>query len=292
MLPVPLPEPWEQACIADVLDSIDLTITASQAYLDQLVRTKHAIMRELLTAGHPAYRTAMVPLPEPWPIGRVAPDIKRIPRHWKLVTLTDVARLESGHTPSRNHPEYWEGDIPWISLQDTEGLKQLVISETVETIGALGLQNSSARLLPQGTVVFSRTASVGLCARMGREMATSQDFANWICGARLSPRYLVQLFRHMHREWKRLQEGSTHKTIYMPVFKKLKIPLPPREEQEVIADIGESFDDRILAEERYLGQLREVKRGLAQALLSGRVRVPSHLTRKTDTSPREQQWNS
>lgn len=272
-MPVPVPSLQEQRVIARVLATLDDTIDGAEAYICQLRTTKHQVMRGLLALGHPDYRTKLVPLPEPWRIGRVAPDIERMPKRWQLVTLTDVARLESGHTPSRNHPEYWEGDIPWISLQDTEGLKQLVISETVETTGPLGIKNSSARLLPKDTVVFSRTATVGLCARMGREMATSQDFANWVCGPKLDPRYLVQVFRHMDREWKRLQAGSTHQTVYMPVFKKLKILLPPRKEQEAIADVGDAFDERILAEQRYLEQLRAAKRGLAQALLSGRIRV-------------------
>lgn len=277
---IPLPPVEEQKCIAGILDSLDATITASRAHIDQLVCAKHAVMRELLTLGHPAHRTKLVPLSEPWRMGRIAPEIERVPQHWHLVTLTGVARLESGHTPSRNHPEYWDGEIPWISLQDTEGLKQLVISETVETTGTLGIKNSSARVLPKDTVVFSRTASVGLVSRMGCEMATSQDFANWICGPQLTPRYLVQVFRHMDREWRRLQAGSTHQTVYMPVFKKLKILLPPRDEQDAIADVGDAFDVRVLAEQSYLKQLRETKHGLAQALLSGRVRVPTAGTKR------------
>ena len=152
-------------------------------------------------------------------------------------------------------------------------MKQLVISKTVETTGPLGIKNSSARLLPKNTVVLLRTASVGLCSKMGKEMATSQHFANWICGPTLDPDYLVQVFRHMKREWLRLQAGSVLPDIYMPVFKKLKILLPPLEEQKAIAAIGMAFDERILAEQRYLEQLRAAKRGLAQALLSGRIRV-------------------
>lgn len=82
----------------------------------------------------------------------------------------------------------------------------------------------------------------------------------------------------MDREWNRLKEGSspTLKDIYMSVFERLKILLPPLEEQRAIADVGEAFDRRIAAETRYLAQLREVKRGLAEALLTGRIRLPAH----------------
>ena len=248
----------------------------------QLRVAKLWTMRELLTHGHPTFTGRLRPFRETWPMGRVAPKLDKVPAHWSLVRLTDVARLESGHTPSRSRPDYWNGGIPWISLQDTDGLEALEIGQTRETVSELGIQNSSARVLPQGTVVFSRTASVGLCSRMGRAMATSQDYANYVCGDRLEPCYLVQLFRYMQPEWERLQEGSTHKTIYIPVFEKLQILLPPREEQAAIAAVGEAFDRRIAAEQVYLDQLQETKRGLAQALLSGRVRVPPQALRREE----------
>lgn len=277
----------EQVAIGACIDRVAGAIASTEALIQQLRISKHQSMRDMLTRGYPRFRHGMRPLPRPWTMGRIASGVTEMPAHWELVQLTKVARLESGHTPSRKHPEYWEGDVPWISLADTDRLKRLVIESTAETTGVLGIQNSSARLLPKDTVVFSRTASVGLCSRMGREMATSQDFANWVCGPRLSPRYLVQVFRHMGREWRRLQAGSTHQTIYMPVFKKLQILLPPLDEQNLIADVGEAFDTRIEAETRYLAELTEMKRGLAKELLSGRVRIPAELIAKlNDTDGR------
>jgi restriction endonuclease S subunit len=88
------------------------------------------------------------------------------------------------------------------------------------------------------------------------------------------PPFAIRLAHH-EGEWRRLEQGSspTNKTLYFSVFKGLKILLPPPSEQEVIAEVGESFDERIASEIRYLEQLRIAKRGLAQALLSGRVRV-------------------
>lgn len=112
---------------------------------------------------------------------------------------------------------------------------------------------------------------------MAVPMATSQDFANWVCGPELDPRYLLQVFRHMDREWQRLQEGSTHQTIYMPVFKRLQILLPPRVEQERIADMGEAFDRRHAAERARLVELRATRDALAAELLSGRLRLPAAL---------------
>ena len=199
----------------------------------------------------------------------------QIPVGWELVRLTSVARLESGHTPSRRHPEYWDGDIPWLSLHDSSGLDVAEIHDTAQTVGTLGLEHSSARLLPKGTVVFSRTATVGKSTVMGRDMATSQDFANYVCGSRLHNHYLVHLFRFMGPEWKRLMAGSTHNSIYMPVFQDLQILLPPICEQEAIAEAIGDADILIESLEKLLVKKRQVKQGAMQALLTGKRRLPS-----------------
>jgi type I restriction enzyme S subunit len=89
----------------------------------------------------------------------------------------------------------------------------------------------------------------------------------------------MHLFRHLQREWKRLEQGSspTNKTLYFSVFERLKLLLPPLEEQNTIAAVGDAFDSRIEHEHAYLQRLHELQRGLTKALLSGRVRLPPHL---------------
>ena len=201
-------------------------------------------------------------------------DVGFIPVDWRYIRLTKVARLESGHTPSRRKPSYWAGDIPWVSLHDTESLDENEIARTAQTISTEGLQNSSARLLPKGTVVFSRTATVGKASIMGREMATSQDFANYICGPDVYNGYLVYLFRHMAPEWKKLMAGSIHNTVYMPVFRALKVVLPTRNEQEAIAEALSDADALIESLSLLLAKKRQIKQGAMQELLTGKKRLP------------------
>jgi len=69
---------------------------------------------------------------------------------------------------------------------------------------------------------------------MGVPMATTQDFANWICGPQINPRYLLHVLRAMQREFERLMMGSTHQTIYMPDIQAFRVPLPPLVEQDAI----------------------------------------------------------
>ncbi len=275
--PLNLPPLAEQRAIAEVLGAVEEAIAKTQMLIEAIAAAKHTTMRELLTRGVRRGNAPLKRLPARWVLGRIAEGVSHIPGDWELVTLTKVAKLESGHTPSRDKPDYWGGDIPWLSLADTDALEALEVDQTSECVTSKGIANSSARILPEDTVVFSRTATVGKATRMKRPMATSQDFANWICGPTLLPAYLVQVFRHMGREWERLQEGSTHQTIYMPVFKKLQILQPPKIEQQKVAEIGEAFDRRIAGEQGALAVLVHNRAALAQELLSGRIRLPESI---------------
>jgi hypothetical protein len=87
-----------------------------------------------------------------------------------------------------------------------------VVFETAEKISPLGLANSAAVLHAAGTVILSRTASVGFVAQMGIDMAVTQDFMTWTCGPRLVPEYLMHALRATRPEILQRVQGSTHKS--------------------------------------------------------------------------------
>jgi restriction endonuclease S subunit len=207
--------------------------------------------------------------------------IGEVPEHWDVVRTRFVAELHSGHTPDRSNDEYWEDtDIPWITTSDIkpfrEGRKRY-LHETENQISELGMENSGAHLLPEGTVFLSRTASVGFSGIMGESMATSQDFANWVCGDELIPEYLLYVFRSMDQEFNRLMQGSTHKTIYMPDIKSFKTPLPPLEEQREIVDHIETETERLWKlidrVEETIDLLEEKRQALITAAVTGQIDV-------------------
>jgi len=168
---------------------------------------------------------------------------------WPTVPIRYVARLGTGHTPSRQHPEYWENcTLPWVTLADVGQLRTGMITyiyTTSEKISQLGIANSSAVKHPAGTVILSRTASVGFSAILGTAMATSQDFATWTCSSRLEPRYLLHALRAMTPDLRRIAMGSTHQTIYMPDIAELRVPIPPTAEQRRITDFLDTETARI-----------------------------------------------
>ena len=189
------------------------------------------------------------------------PDLP-VPPGWSWTALCDLAQLESGHTPSRSHPEYWNGDIPWVGIRDAVSGHGQTIHDTSQHVTELGLKNSSARLLPRNTVCLSRTASVGFVVVMGRAMATSQDFVNWVCGPRLDPQYLKYVLVAENEALWRFASGTTHQTIYYPEAKAFHISLPPPTEQQAIVRVLCALDDRIDLNRR----MNQTLEAMAQAL--------------------------
>jgi type I restriction enzyme, S subunit len=192
-----------------------------------------------------------------------------LPTKWRWERLTSLAKLESGHTPRKSIPEYWEnGTIPWISLQDIRLADGKEIFETKYMPTLLGIENSSARLLPKGTVCFCRDISFGYVTIMGREMSTTQHFANWICKEPLIPKYLMYAFMAGRDFLTMSGQGTTVTTIYMPALKELRIATPPVAEQAEIVRRVETlfaFADRL---EARLATARAAADRLTPALLA------------------------
>lgn len=164
-----------------------------------------------------------------------------LPEGWAWTPLVDIARMESGHTPSREHPEWWNGNIPWIGIADAREHDGSIIDETFQHTNEAGLKNSAARLLPGGTVCISRTASVGYVITMGRPMATSQDFVNWIPTEAVTSKWLSLVFSADREALRRFGKGSVHKTIYFPEWLSVHIALPPLSEQQRITAEAEAL---------------------------------------------------
>lgn len=165
-----------------------------------------------------------------------------IPNGWIWADLGEIATMATGHTPSRNYPEYWGGDIPWISVKDARPFHSKTIFSTNENTNDLGISKSAAVVLPKGTVCLSRTGSIGYSIILGKEMATSQGFINWICSFGLLPRYLQLLFVAENTFLHTISEGVAHTTIYFPEAKAFHIALPPLAEQHrIVEKIEELF---------------------------------------------------
>jgi type I restriction enzyme S subunit len=211
---IPLPSLGEQRRIARVLDAADALRAKRRAGMSRLEELQAATFMAEFGGHHQPPIT-------------VGERLERHQRGWSWELLTDVARLATGHTPDRSRAEYWGGGIPWITLTDIRELDGKIALQTSETVSDEGIRRSSAVRLPAGTICLSRTASVGFVTLAGRELATSQDFVNWVCGPKLDQTYLMHAFRRSRERLRALSNGSTHKTIYFPTVERLRVLVPP-----------------------------------------------------------------
>ena len=257
-LPVPLPSGKnsvaEQQKIAGCLSSVDDVIAAQARKLDALKTHKKGLMQQLFPReGETQPRLRF-------------PEFQNVGK-WEVRKLDDLAKRGSGHTPSKSHPEYYNGGIKWVSLADSKRLDNGLISETAVEISEEGIQNSSAVLHPGGTVVISRDAGIGKSAVMSEPMAVSKHFIAWTCKPRLlSNWFLYHLLQNTKPHFERAATGSTIKTIGLQFFADLAFRVPSLSEQQRIADCLSSLDKLIDAETKKLEALRNHKKGLMQQL--------------------------
>jgi type I restriction enzyme S subunit len=167
--------------------------------------------------------------------------------------------------------------IPWFTLADVWQIRDdrtIAVGETAERVSEAGVNASAAVLHPAGTVLLSRTASIGFSAVMGVPMAVSQDFMTWTPGPAIRSRFLLFVLRGMRDEFRRLMAGSTHKTIYMPDLLALRGPVPPLDVQDRVVAFLEAESARISALLDRAGTLRnrlvELERAKIDDLFGGR----------------------
>jgi type I restriction enzyme S subunit len=212
-LMIPLPPLDEQRRIAArlrrLLHEVDGLVTSATAQDDELARLRTRV-----------YEAAFPVTPLSVTAESASLD------GWTWRSLGTLGRLESGHTPSRSRPDWWGGDIPWIALPDIRALDGRYAFETLERTNLEGIAHSAARVLPAGTVVLSRTASVGFVTIMGRPMATSQDFVNWVCGPDLDAEFLMHVFIRSRARFRSFSAGAVHQTVYFPTAMALRICVP------------------------------------------------------------------
>jgi len=205
--------------------------------------------------------------------GQKQTEVGVVPEDWDVVLLDSVAKRGSGHTPDKKHPEYWGGDIKWVSLQDSDRLDRLYIYDTAAKITAEGIANSSATMHTAGTIVLSRDAGVGKSAIIRDNMAVSQHFMAWKCGPNLDNHFLYYWLQAKKSEFERIAMGNTIKTIGLPYFKQFVCPLPTKAEQEGIAEALSDADALIESLEQLIAKKRHLKQGVMQELLTGKRRL-------------------
>lgn len=201
-------------------------------------------------------------------------DHRGEPDHTR-VSLGRIASVTAGGTPSRTRPDYWGGDIPWIA---TGQIDFGVIRKPSEYITKTGLDNSSAKVYPAGTVVmamFGQGVTRGKVGILGIRAAFNQACVAIVPNDGDNARYLYHHLEHDYRRIRQLSQASSQSNLNAEIIKSLPINRFSLSVQQQIALIGDRWDLAAETVRRLLRRKRNHLRGLMQQLLTGRCRLPA-----------------
>ena len=171
-------------------------------------------------------------------------EIKDIPAHWEVKKLSEVGNIVSGGTPSTKEKAYWNGNIPWISPADLSGYNEKYIVKGRKSISESGLKNSSARLIPKGSVLFSSRAPIGYTVIAANNVCTNQGFKSIVPNQSLLSEYVYYFLKASKQAAEKVSSGTTFKEISLKAFSQLEMPLPPLPEQQaIVAKIEELLSE-------------------------------------------------
>ena len=162
---------------------------------------------------------------------------------WPVATVGEVCEVVSGATPRTGKPEFWDGNVPWVTPKDLSKLGQKHLSDTPRKITKAGLKSCSARMLPAQSVLLSSRAPIGLVAINTLPVCTNQGFKSLVPRFDLvSPDFLFWWLKAQEKHIQSKGRGATFKEVSKKIVEDLQIPLPPLPEQKRIAGILDAAD--------------------------------------------------
>ena len=240
----------EQNLISNVLSKIDSIITLHQHKLEKLKLAKKALLQKLFPKN-----------------GSQFPKIrfKGFTDAWEQRKLGDIATITGGGTPSTNISEYWNGDIDWYSPVEI-GEKRYA-SGSIRKITKLGLEKSSAKILPVGTVLFTSRAGIGNTAILQVEGCTNQGFQSITPNSKeLDTYFLYTMTPKLKRYGEVTGAGSTFVEVSGKQMEQMNLMIPSLDEQKHVSQLFKVMDDAITLHQCKLDKLQDVKKGLLQKM--------------------------
>lgn len=260
--PIPLPQLPEQKRIAVVLSTVQRAIEAQERIIQTTTELKKALMHKLFTEGTRGEK-------------QKHSEIGPVPEGWEVVELSDVCRFQSGGTPSKKNPEYWQGTIPWVSPKD---MKRPRLSDVEDHISQEALESGS-KLAPAGSVfvvvrgmILAKTVPVALAEV---SMAINQDMKAIVPGSKLRSDFLLYALETFRDSLFKKVGRSGHGTCTLMGHEvaAFKIPLPDLVTQEEIASAIHNLDRKKGAHEEKRKQLQDLFRTLLRELMTAETRV-------------------
>ena len=212
---IDLPSLEDQLSIVNIINSISKKIEVNQQINDNLEQQAQAL-----------YKSWFVDF-EPFCGGEfIESSLGSIPVGWKVGQLSDICEIVGGGTPSKSHPEYYcKRGIAWITPKDLSVSKSKFSSRGSEDITSDGYKNSSAKLMPRGTVLFSSRAPIGYISIATNRICTNQGFKSAVPGT-AGTGYLYYFLQANTDKIESKASGSTFKEASGSLMKSLEVIIP------------------------------------------------------------------
>lgn len=191
--------------------------------------------------------------------------LSELPDGWRLSPLGQVARIETGKTPSTKQDEFWGGNIPFVTPSDLDG--SLFVKNTDRSLTAAGAEKS--KLIPAGSLVFTCIASIGKAAINEIDCVTNQQINACTFDSPEETLFYHYQLQHRLNDLMALAGQTAVAIINKGKFSAFSVVVPPLNEQHRIAEILSSVDASIQATQVVIEQAERVKRGLMEELLTG-----------------------
>ena len=245
---IPLPERKQQDYLVSVLEPIDEKIKNNKQVNDNLEQQAQSYFQELF-------------------VDNASPE-------WTTGTISDLGTVVGGSTPSKAKPEYYtESGIAWITPKDLSINKSKFVSHGENDITELGLRNSSASLMPEGTVLFSSRAPIGYIAIAAGEVTTNQGFKSVVPKPEIGTPFVYFFLKNTLPVIEGMASGSTFKEVSGSTMKNVPAVIP---DAEILAKFSD-FCAPIFAQQRTLEEqnqsLAKLRDSLLPKLMSGEIDV-------------------
>jgi len=200
-------------------------------------------------------------------------EIGKIPKDWKTAKLGEICeKIKAGGTPLTTKKEYWNGNIPFVKIEDmTSSGKYLM--KTSSSITNTGLENSSAWLVPENSLLLAMYGSLGEVSINTIKVATSQAILAIIPKEKNDVEFLYYWFLYFKPRWRKYAKPTTQANLTAEIVRNSTIPLPSPQERIKIAEILSTVDKTIEDVDKTINRLERLKKALMGELLAGRIRV-------------------
>ena len=260
---IPIPPLGEQRKIAGVLGLVQRAMEQQERLIALTTELKRALLHRLFTQGLRGQPQKQ-------------PEIGPVPESWEVVTLSDVAKLQSGGTPARDKPEYWtSGDIPWVK---TGEIDYCVIRTTEERITREGLANSAAKVFPKGTLLmamYGQGVTRGRVGLLGIDAATNQA-----CAAitprdeqKVSTQFIYHYLEFHYEDLRQMGHGANQRNLNAALIKGFRLSFPKPDEQAQIVEALGVLNAKLTLHQNKHAAFTALFRTLLHQLMTAQLRV-------------------